>query len=294
MNRKIGLVGVGVMGEPIARNIHQAGHEVHVFNRTPARCSRLQALGVNVAPSASAVFEACDVIVLMVPSQSEVEQVLQATATGGFGVPVRDKVIVLMATVAPAYSFDLAERLEAAGARYVEAPVSGSKVPAENAQLVVLAAAAKPSHLDAVQPLFDAIGKKTVRCGLVPMAMRTKLANQLLLISWFEAMSEATHFAQSLGLDVAAFLEMVQAGPLGNDALRSKLGKLASNDFLPQAAIRHVAKDIGLVCAEAQRLDVWVPIAIANRALFDTAMQAGLADSDAIGILTVLRNGALA
>ncbi len=288
---KIGLIGTGVMGEPMARNLKKAGHEVGVYSRSPGRCEGLRQLGIEVAPTADALIAASQATILMVPSHVEVDQVLQRSPEGAVRAPVKGKTLVLMATVAPAYSAALGESLAQAGARYVEAPVSGSRQPAEAAQLVVLASAAEAAHIDAVQPLFDAIGKKTVRCGPVPGAMRMKLANQLLLIACFEAISEATHFAAGLGLDVQQFLDMAQAGPLANDVLRSKVAKLVADDFTQQAAIRHVAKDIGLVCDEAEARKLWLPIARANRALFSQAMQAGQAEDDAIGILKVLRRG---
>jgi 3-hydroxyisobutyrate dehydrogenase len=288
---KIGLIGVGVMGEPMAKNLKKAGHSVTVYNRTPARCDVLRPLGIEVADTPGQVFEAAEAVIIMVPSHLEVDQVLERSPEGAITAPVSGRTIVLMATVAPAYSTALGTSLAAAGARYVEAPVSGSRQPAEAAQLVILASATEQAHIDHVQPLFDAIGKKTVRCGPVPMAMRMKLANQLLLIACFEAISEATHFAAGIGLDVQQFLDMAQAGPLANDVLRSKVAKLVSNDFAQQAPIRHVAKDIGLVCDEAEQRGVWLPIATANRSLFAEAMQAGQSQDDAIGIIKILRRG---
>lgn len=275
----------------MAKNLHYAGHHVMVYNRTPSRCEGLRSLGLAVAETAQQVVEASESIILMVPSNVEVDQALQRSANGAIGAPVKDKTIVLMSTVAPAYSMELGMSLAEAGARYIEAPVSGSKQPAEAAQLVILVAAAKPSHIDDVQPLFDAVGKKTVRCGTVPTAMRMKLANQLLLIAYFEAISEATHFAEGIGLDVAQFLEMAQAGPLVNDVLRMKAPKLLADDFTQQAPIRHVAKDIGLVCDEAAQRGIWVPVAEANRALFEEAMQQGQAQDDAVGVVNILRKG---
>lgn len=288
---KIGVVGTGVMGEPMARNLHKAGYSVTVYSRTASRCEALRSIGITVADSAAQVIEASNVTVLMVPSQVEVDQALQRTANGEIGAPVKGKTIVLMSTIAPAHSAALEESLATAGARYVEAPVSGSKQPAETGQLLILAAASEPSYIDAVQPLFDAVGKKTVRCGTVPTAMQMKLANQLLLVASFEAITEATHFAAKLGLDVGLFLEMAQAGPLANDVLRSKVDKLLSDDFEQQAPIRHVAKDIGLVCDEATARGVWVPVAETNRKLFSEAMARGQAQDDAIGIVKVLRAG---
>jgi len=288
---KIGVIGIGVMGEPMARNLHKAGHSVTVYNRTASRCDGLRALGIAVAETARQAIEASDAIVLMVPSHVEVDQALQRTANGAIAAPVKGKTIVLMSTIAPAYSAELAANLAAAGARYVEAPVSGSKQPAETGQLVILAAAAEPWHIDDVQPLFDAVGKKTVRCGPIPTAMRMKLANQLLLIAYFEAITEATHFAAGLGLDVAQFLEMAQAGPLANDVLRMKAPKMLADDFAQQAPIRHVAKDIGLVCDEAAQRGLWVPVAEVNRTLFSEAMECGQSQDDVVGIVKILRKG---
>ncbi|WP_198088212.1 NAD(P)-dependent oxidoreductase [Variovorax sp. E3] len=287
----IGLIGVGVMGEPMAKNLKKAGHKVTVHSRTVGRCDALLPLGIEVVETPGQVFEASDAVVIMVPSHLEVDQVLGRSSEGAIAAPVRDKTVILMATVAPAYSQGLAASLAAAGARYVEAPVSGSRQPAELGQLVILASAAEQEYIDDVQPLFDAIGKKTVRCGAVPTAMRMKLANQLLLIACFEAISEATHFAAGIGLDVQQFLDMAQAGPLANDVLRSKVAKLVTDDFAQQAPIRHVAKDIGLVCDEAAQRGVWLPIALANRSLFSEAMLAGQSQDDAIGIIKILRRG---
>jgi len=248
-------------------------------------------LGIQVAEPAREAIEVSEAVILMVPSHLEVDQALQRTPQGAIRAPVRGKTIVLMATVAPAYSVELAKSLEAVGARYVEAPVSGSRQPAETAQLVILASSSEESHIDDVQSIFDAVGKKTVRCGPVPTAMRMKLANQLLLIACFEAISEAAHFAAGIGLDVPLFLEMAQAGPLANDVLRSKVAKLVADDFTQQAPIRHVAKDIGLVCEEAAQRGVWLPIATVNHSLFVEAMAAGQAHDDAIGIIKILRKG---
>jgi 3-hydroxyisobutyrate dehydrogenase len=279
------------MGEPMAKNLHKAGHCVTVFNRTASRCEGLRSLGVAVAQSEQQVILASEAIILMVPSHVEVDKALQRMANGTIAAPVKGKTIILMSTVAPTYSTRLGASLALAGARYVEAPVSGSQQPAEAGQLVVLAAAAEPCHIDDVQPLFDAVGKKTVRCGVIPTAMRMKLANQLLLIAYFEAITEATHFAKGIGLDVAQFLEMAEAGPLANDVLRVKSSKMLVNDFSPQAPIRHVAKDIGLVCDEAEQRRLWVPVAEVNRTLFSEAMRRGLGQHDVVGVVNVLRTG---
>jgi 3-hydroxyisobutyrate dehydrogenase len=288
---RISVIGTGVMGEPMARNLKKSGLTVTVFNRTQRRCEDLRGIGIAVADSAAHAIGASDASILMLPTHKEIDEVLGRTEDGKVTTPVAGKTIVVMATVSPAYSLALSQAVSAAGARYVEAPVSGSKTPAQNGQLVIMAAAADPAYIDAVQPAFDAVGKKTVRCGAVPGAMRMKLANNLLLISYFEALAEAVHFARGIGIDVSQFLEMVLAGPLASDVLRTKAPKLLTDDFDQQAPIRHVFKDISLICEEANERGIWLPIARANRALFAHAIDRGQENDDAIGVVKVLREG---
>ncbi|CAM3344781.1 NAD(P)-dependent oxidoreductase [Paracidovorax anthurii] len=289
---KISVIGIGVMGEPIARNLQKAGMDVTVYCRTPATRQAFEGSGIATADSATQAITVSDTVILLVPSGQEVDQVLGCDARGHISAPLQDKTVILMATVAPSYSLALARAVQKAGGRYIEAPLSGSRKPAETGQLVVLASATNEAWIDDAMPVFDAIGKKTVRCGAVPTAMRMKLANQLLLVATFEAISEATHFARESGLDVDLFIDMALAGPLANDVLRMKAPKLLADDFAQQAPIRHVSKDIGLVCDEAELRGLWVPIAQANRDLFKKAMQRGLANDDAIGIVKVLREKA--
>jgi 3-hydroxyisobutyrate dehydrogenase len=256
---KISVVGIGVMGEPIARNLKKAGLDVTVHSRTLAACDAHKEIGIVVAGTAAEAIAASDVIILMLPGHQEIDQVLGRDANGKVHARLDGKTLIVMATVAPAYSHALENAVTAAGARYVEAPVSGSKTPAQTGQLVILASAADETYIDAVQAAFDAIGKKTLRCGVVPSAMRMKLA--------------------------------VLTGPLANDVLRMKAPKLLADDFAQQAAIRNVFKDISLVCEEAGQRDVWLPIALANRDLFGEAMRCGQSNDDAIAIVKVLRGG---
>ncbi|QKH38994.1 NAD(P)-dependent oxidoreductase [Achromobacter pestifer] len=278
------------MGDPIARNLHKAGMAVTVYCRTPATRQAFRGSGIAVSDSAVNAIQASDTTILLVPSGQDVDQVLGRGTHGRIPFSLDGKTIILMATVAPSYSRDLASAVVEAGGRYIEAPLSGSRAPAESAQLVVLASAPEDAWIGDAMPVFDAIGKRVLRCGTVPTAMRMKLANQLLLIATFEAISEATHFARESGLAVNLFLEMAMAGPLANDVLRMKAPKLLVDDFEQQAPIRHVFKDIGLVCDEAEQRGLWLPIARANRDLFELAMRRGQANDDAIGIVKVLRN----
>jgi len=274
------------MGEPIARNLLKAGFALTVFNRSRRKCEPFKEHAA-IAASAQEAISASDVTLLMVPSDREINEILEVAADNQVQAPIADKIIVNMATVAPAYSERLAIAIAAAGGRYVEAPVAGSRKPAEMAALVVLAAG-DGADIDRLQPLFSAIGKATVRCGAPPKAMRMKLANNLLLIALMEAFAEAFNFTRGLGLDTEQFLNLVLNGQMANDLFRAKAPKLLTCDFTPQAPLKHVAKDIKLICDEAQRIGINTPVALANKTVFAQAVANGLGEDDAMSIIKIL------
>jgi 3-hydroxyisobutyrate dehydrogenase len=285
---KVSFVGLGVMGEPMAWNLAQAGFTLTVFNRSPARSEPFRKAGVTVAATARDAVGASDVIVLMLPDEAAIDAVLERDAEGRIGMPLDGRVIALMSTVAPAYSQALGDAVEAAGGSYVEAPVSGSRQPAEAGQLVIMAAARDSDLIGQVEPVFAAVGKATIRCGAPPDAMRMKLANNLLLIAMFEALAEATHFARGIGLDLDQFFSLVLAGPMANDLFRGKVPKLLSGDYAQQAAVKTVAGVIHLICEEARRMNLSTPVAATNEKLFARAVAEGLGEDDVIGIQKLL------
>lgn len=274
------------MGEPIARNLLQAGFALTVFNRSRHKCQPF-ANHATIASSVPEAIDAGDVIMLMVPSDREINDILAVAANGSIHAAITGKTIVNMGTVAPEYSEKLARAIAAAGGRYVEAPVSGSRKPAEMAALVILAAGDN-NDIDRLQPLFAAIGKATVRCGAPPNAMRMKLANNLLLIASMEAFAEAFHFARGLGLNTEQFVNLVLTGQMANDLFRAKAPKLLTRDFMPQAPLKHVAKDIWLICEEAERLGINTPIARTDKSVFVQAVENGLGEDDVMSVIKIL------
>ena len=277
------------MGEPIARNLIAAGFDLVVFNRS---YEKLAPFGHHAAIGATArdVVLGGDATILCVPGAREIDDVLERSGDV-VRSPIRNKIIINLATVAPSYSERLAAAVAASGGSYVEAPISGSRKPAEAGALVVLAAADRESVIDSVRPVFDAIGKITIRCGTPPNAMRMKLANNLLLITLMAGLTEAVHFAKGIGVDLDRFADLVLAGPMANDLFRGKARKLLDRDFAPEAPIKHVYKDIRLICAEAERAGIHAPIASTNAELFAAAIDNDCADDDAVGVLKALELG---
>ena len=282
---KISVVGLGVMGVPIAENLLKAGIDLSVFNRSKQKYIPFEGRS-RIAASTQEAIDNSDAALLVVPGEKEISQVL-GFKDGIIQAQVAGKIIVNHATISPEYSERLAKAIIDAGGKYVEALISGSRKPAEKGELVVLAAGDE-EDIHMLQPVFSAIGKETIYCGAPPSAMRMKLANNLLLIAMLEALVESFHFAKNIGLDVKQFMDLVLAGQMSNNILSVKAPKLLEGDFSQQAPIKHVAKDIQLICQEARRIGVQVPVSEVNESLFVKANENGLSEDDVIGVLKIL------
>lgn len=260
MQEKVGFIGLGIMGSPMAANLARAGFGLTVYNRTPAKAAPLAKLGARVADTPAAVADA-DTVVLMLTGPDAIDAVL----AGPGGLLSRDlggKRIVNMSTVPPAYAKALGQRLAARGALPIDAPVSGSKAPAEAGTLLVLAGG-EDAAIDAAEPLFTAMGKAVVRCGPVGAGSAMKMSVNLLLSTMMAGLAEAMNLGERNGLDAALLLDTVQAGPLGCGLFAMKRDMLVNDAYPAQFPLRHMAKDLGFI-REAAR-DAGAPLPLGER-----------------------------
>lgn len=278
----VAVIGLGVMGRPIAANLARSGLPVVGHTRSPDKLGDAP-LPYHLARTAEEAIARAEVILLTVPDADDAHAVLGRPPEG-----VADKVVALLATVDPEASRGLGDALEAAGAEYVEAPVAGSAVQAHQAELVVLASAAQQPTVDRLAPVFAAIGKRTIWCGPPPGAMTVKLANNLVQVGLWEAFAEGTRLIERAGVDLELFYEVLAGGPLANRVLEAKTAMVLAGDRAAQAPLKHVHKDMGIVRRHAARLDIGLPGAEADYWLLDRALAAGLGEQDAIAILDVL------
>jgi len=189
----MGFIGLGVMGQPMAINLVRAETSLVVWNRSPERCEPLRAAGARVAASPAEVFGQARIVILMLADDSAIDSTL-GRGMPEFGANVARHVIVHMGTTAADYSRGLEADIRAAGGRYVEAPVSGSRKPAETAQLVAMLAG-ESSAIREVRPLLQPMCRETIVCGAVPSALLMKLSVNLFLISMVTGLLAAMHFA---------------------------------------------------------------------------------------------------
>ena len=287
---RVGFIGLGIMGRPMATNLRRAGVPLHVWNRSHAGVASLADLGAVVEESPAAVFAASDVVLLMLADERAVDEVLQR-GSEGFAAMVAGRTLVHLGTTSPEFSTALARDVEAAGGDYVEAPVSGSRLPAERGELVALVAGSDDA-VDLVTPLLAPMCREVVRCGSVPAGTGTKLAVNLYLCTMVAGLAEAFHLAERLDLDLAVFRRALDSGPMASPVSTVKLAKLAARDFDAQAAVRDVHTNTRLIAAAARSAGAASPLLDATRELFRETEDAGLGALDMAAVITALEGRA--
>jgi 3-hydroxyisobutyrate dehydrogenase len=283
----VGFIGLGAMGEPMALNLLQAGTRLLVWNRTPAKARALEAAGAEVAPDTATVFAQSDAVIVMVTDGTAADAVLERD-TSAFAVRVSGHTIVNMSNTAPRYSRDLEADIRAAGGRYIEAPVLGSRMPAEAGELVAMLAG-EPDDVEAVRPLLAPMCRETVSCGPVPSGLVMKLSTNVYLAAVLTGLAEAVQFARQYGLDMDKFVKVLGASQLASPITRVKASKMAHDDFSVQGTIANLRKSTELTMAAAVAEGIATPLLDASHELLDEAMELGLGDVDAAALVKVLQ-----
>ncbi|WP_049569216.1 NAD(P)-dependent oxidoreductase [Nonomuraea sp. SBT364] len=281
----IGFIGLGLMGAPMALNLARAGGLV-VWNRTPARAEPLRAAGADVADGPGEVFRRARFVFLMLADEGAVDDVL-GRGTPEFAARVAGRTVVHMGTTSAAYSAGLDAAVRAAGGRYVEAPVSGSRGPAEEGRLVAMLAG-DPGAVGDVRPLLGPMCHQSVVCGAAPSALLMKLAVNLFLITMVTGLAEATHFADRHGLDLRRFQEVLATGPMASVVSRGKAAKLVEGELSPQAAVADVLKNNRLIAEAARSAGLASPLLDACHALFAETLALGHGGLDMAAVIKAL------
>ncbi|TCS03047.1 3-hydroxyisobutyrate dehydrogenase [Rhizobium sp. BK418] len=283
---KTGFIGLGVMGTPMALNLLRAGTDLIVWNRSPESVEALRAAGAEVAADIDEVFGKARTVFLMLATEAVIDAVLER-ATPAFADRMAGHVLVHMGTTAPEYSRGLEADIRAVGGRYVEAPVSGSRRPAEEGQLVAMLAG-EADVIEEVRPLLRPMCRETVVCGAVPNALLMKLAVNIFLISTVTGLAEAAHFAGRQGLDMGLFKAVVDAGQMASGISRIKSGKLVERDFSVQAAISDVLKNNRLVAEAARQAGIASPLLDACHQLYAETESLGFGREDMAAVVYAL------
>ena len=269
----IAALGTGVMGAPMARNLARAGHEVRAWNRSSEKAVPLRDDGVDVRDDPAFAAAGADVVMTMLADADAVLDVARRTDLAEGQIWWQASTIGLEGTE------ECAALAQATGATLVDAPVLGTRLPAEEGTLVILASG-PDGALDACAPLFDAVGSRTMRLGAAGTGTRLKLAVNSWVLAVTQGTAETIALAQALGLDPAWVFEAVEGGALDLPYFRMKGKMMLDEQFPASFALALAAKDARLVGEAAERHGADVPVARAIAERFAEAAQAGHGDED--------------
>ncbi|MCL4561013.1 MAG: NAD(P)-dependent oxidoreductase [Chloroflexi bacterium] len=275
---KVGFIGLGIMGSRMAANLQKAGHELVVYNRTKSRANPLLERGARWGESPADVARQAEVLFTMLANPQAVEEI--AVGEGGFIDQLKPGSLwVDCSTVNPSFTRRMAQHARAAGARLMDAPVVGSRVPAEKGELVFLCGG-EAADVELCQPLFQAMGRQVVHAGGTGMGSALKLCNNLILGEEMVAFSEALVLGQSLGLDRELIFNTLLGLTAAPPFMAAKRSKIETGKFDPDFSLQWMEKDLNLVAISAIEQGVSLPGASTTRELYALADRYGLASED--------------
>jgi 2-hydroxy-3-oxopropionate reductase len=254
----IAFIGLGIMGNPMAVHLANAGHVVAGFDRSPERAVALVEAGGRAAESLADAVKGADVVCVMVPDSPDVQAVLLGEE-GVFQLAETGTLIIDFSSIRPDVTQQLAEQARAVGFRLLDAPVSGGEAGARNAALSIMVGG-EADDFAIAKPLLDAVGKTVVHVGPSGSGQTVKAANQLIVAANIQAVSEALVFLEAYGVDTKAALEVLGGGLAGSAVLQQKKENMLSRSFQPGFRIDLHHKDMGIVTAAAREAGVVVPL----------------------------------
>jgi len=288
MAQTIGLIGLGIMGRPMARNVIKAGYPLVVHNRSRAAVDELVGAGAKGAASPRDVARQCDVLITMLPNSPDVEQV--ALGKDGIIEGARSGLLFVdMSTISPIVSQKIGKALEAKGVKMLDAPVSGGEKGAVEGALSIMVGGDKATF-DTVLPIFQAMGKTITYLGPLGFGGFTKLANQIIVAVNLTALAEALTLAKKAGLDRELTLKALAGGLAGSKCLDQKAPNYIANSYKPGFKIDLHFKDLGLIMESAHALGVPVPATATVQELFNALRVKGRGGLDHSAVITLLED----
>lgn len=273
----IAVLGTGIIGAPVARNLSKSGFTVRAWNRTASKAEALTADGVEAFGTPADAVKGADVVLTVLNDGPRVLEAVEAAAPG----LSEGTVWVQLSTVGDSVE-ELAAYADKAGLVFVDAPVQGTRQPAELAKLVVMAAGPQSARAT-VQPVFDAIGSRTLwvgEDGTTGAASRLKLVLNTWVIALTHGVGEALALAQRLGVDPQHFVDVVSGGPMDNGYFQGKSAAILSGDYTTSFSVDNAEKDARLVLEAARRTGVRMDTVEAGHQRFQRASAQGHGSED--------------
>ncbi|KAE8357303.1 putative NAD binding NADP oxidoreductase coenzyme F420-dependent [Aspergillus caelatus] len=279
---RVGFLGLGVMGTPMARNLSRK-FPLIVWNRSAAKYSALKEEGVTIGESPTSVVKQSDIIFIMLFDAWAIKSIL----SDDFKRALRGKTLINTSSVSVEFSMSLAEQIHQGGGDFIEMPVSGSKVPAEKAQLVGMMAG-DAAVAQRIKQVVEPITRAAIFCGPIGSGLKAKYAVNTLLVTYTVGLAESMNLARAQGIDLAAFAEVLDACPMASAYSKIKVQKILNEDWSPQATLKDCYNSTQLIQNAVKLANTRSPsMAICDK-LYQTAVDAGLSEEDMISIAKVI------
>jgi len=283
---RIGFIGLGAMGKPMTQNLMKAGYPVSVLTRTRSRIEDLLADGAVWCDTPKEIAQKSDVVITMLPDTPDVEQVFGGK-DGVFDGARPGMLLIDMSTVSPIAVRKLAREAEARGCDFLDAPVSGGDIGAQNGTLSIMAGGGK-SAFQRAMPVFQAMGKTILHIGDSGAGQITKAANQILTSITTEAVAEALVFAAKAGVDPAKVRQALMGGSASSRILETHGKKMIERNFKPGFRMRLHRKDLDITLDAGKAYGAALPVTAQVRELMTETLNDGQADMDNSSFLLLL------
>lgn len=245
---KIGWIGLGNMGIPMAQQLINAGYPVTVYNRSKAKEASLKEMGAAIAPTPKELIQHTDVVFVMVSNDEAISDIFNGK-DGLLSAKAKGKIIINMSTVSPAISKEVAALCDEQGNHYLDAPVSGSVKQAQDGALVIMAGG-EPATFEKAKPILEKLGKLALLVGETGAGNSAKLAINTLLSFHAQGLAETVLFAQQSGIKTEDMLNIINNSALGNVFAKIKGDAILNDNYKAAFALKHIAKDLRLAKAE--------------------------------------------
>lgn len=281
----VGFIGVGLMGRGFVARLIKSGHEVVAHDIDAAASAAAEALGARTAATAAEVAQMSDHILMCLTTPADVDRVVRGESGILAAAGLSGKVVVDHSTTDIPLTRALGEALSAAGAGFVDAPVSGGPGAAESGTLAIMAGGAG-AHFQAVEPILSRLGLAT-HMGDVGAGQATKLVNQTLVLTNYCVIAEALRLAQAYGVDATKIPEALAPGHAGSNLLDALMPRMAAEDFEPRGFARQVLKDLEMLHTATRDTPLAMPMAGQALTLFRLLVANGQAEADGSAVVTL-------
>jgi 2-hydroxy-3-oxopropionate reductase len=290
MAEKIGFIGLGIMGGPMAQNLIEAGYELVLYTRTIEKAEEIAGDEAAVAGSPKEVAESGDIVITMLPDSPQVEEVV-AGEDGVLEGIKEGALLVDMSTISPVVTRELAAKVEERGASMLDAPVSGGDVGAQQGTLSIMVGGGE-EDFERAKPLFEVMGQAVTHVGETGAGQTAKAANQIVVALTIEAVSEALVLGSKAGVAPEKIIEALSGGLAGSNVMEAKREKFLSHDFDPGFRIELHHKDLGIALAAGREYGVSLPVTAVVDQMLEALKAKGRGDRDHSAILTLIEDQA--